>query len=260
MSIFGGFSGGAGGLLSGLKAKLMGDAVGPANLGAYSGGDAGEGPLPAGAANMGGFSGGDAGVATAAASPRQGLGGLLDKIKTPDARGLTFGDKLFAAGSVLQGDSGGAATYLQNQRGLADKVAERDKATALSKRGAAAFRNNILGDGTFNFKGYADDLGDDLDPMAALKMRDATEPDYGVMSGQRGQLTAYNKRNPRDHYEVQPAGPAPESMFNDDGSINLNFIRARGILRDTEAAATAAHRAPPRARASAPSTGRPAGY
>ena len=46
-------------------------------------------------------------------APKQGL---LARIMAPSPDGLTFQDKLFAAGGILKGDSDGASKYLTGRR------------------------------------------------------------------------------------------------------------------------------------------------
>jgi len=153
-------------------------------------------------------------------------GGLLDKIKAPDSRGLTFGDKLFAAGSILQRDPGGAATFLQNQRGIADQMAQRDKAQGIKERFARAFRNNIGPDGQMNFQGLMAEAGDDFDPMDLVGLRKATRPDIVPMSGPRGALMGFNKDTGTASTLV-PGEAQQQQLFNPDGSINQQYIRGR---------------------------------
>lgn len=178
---------------------------------------------------------------------------FLDRLGTPDSRGLNFGDKLFAAGSILQGDSGGAASYLQNQRAQADVLGERARTRDLSAKGSEALRNSLNPDGTLNFKAYLAAMGPNADPATALKLEEQLAPSYATMSGPRGQLTAINKRNPRDFFEVQPAGPAPIGMI-DPETGGLNPLYFQGI--EAKAAAERkgkplAPRAPARGRAGA---------
>lgn len=142
----------------------------------------------------------------------QNTDGLLSKLGTPDGRGLTFGDKLFAAGSVLQGDSGGAAAYLANQRGTADAMGERKRQQDMARLGQEAFRGAIMPDGKFNFKGYVDALGSQGDPKSALAMRDAMRPNLTPMSGARGAVNVFD-RDTGDVREALAATPlTPEEI------------------------------------------------
>lgn len=148
-------------------------------------------------------------------------GGLLSKMQAPDSRGLTFGDKLYAAGNVLQGDSGGAATFLQNQRATADAMDQRMQATRLARSGARNFRNNLNPDGTMNFKGYADAMGDDLDPMAALKLEAASRPHLTPMSTGNGGTASFNEDTGQWTPGIAGQRPAPEGYTRrPDGSLS----------------------------------------
>jgi hypothetical protein len=120
---------------------------------------------------------------------RSGLGGLLDRLGKPDSRGLTFSDKLFASGSILKGDSGGAASYIQNQRQMADTLSERTRARDIAKRGAAAFKGAMRPDGTVDFQKLIEGYGDDLDPSKAVELATSLAPKSSVMSTANGGLS-----------------------------------------------------------------------
>jgi hypothetical protein len=100
----------------------------------------------------------------------QTTGGLLSKLQDPDSRGLTFGDRLFAAGQALGGDSGGAATYLQNQRKMAQEEDDRMTAKRNAIAGAQALRDNYGPEG-FNARGYMQAMGENLDPATLLALK-----------------------------------------------------------------------------------------
>ena len=152
-------------------------------------------------------------------------GGLLSKLQAPDARGLTFGDKLFAAGNVLQGDSGGAASYIQNQRANAQNEDDRMTARRSQLAGAKAFRNNMNPDGSMNFQGYTNDLGDELNPEKAVALRKDMRPDITPMSGANGALYGFNKDT--GTFGLGVPGVTPQTLFNPDGSINQGFIEGK---------------------------------
>lgn len=188
-------------------------------------------------------------------------GGLLSKMQTPDARGLTFGDKLFASGSILQGDSGGAASYIQNQRSLADRDSQRGMAKETAEKGLAALRGNIdPATGQLNVRGYLDALPPGSDPMDGLKMRDALRPDVTPMSGPDGSLYGFNRGTGTFTQGVAGRPKPPGQLIQDeDGNwgVNPQFVQLQ------EQVAAAKRRGAPlagRAPRAPASTGRPAGY
>lgn len=105
-----------------------------------------------------------------------GQGGLLDTLRRPtDEKSLGWGDKLYAIGSIMQGDSGGAANYLAGQKEAAQKTADREKVEARRKAGLEAFGAAMGGGGQFNARDYIQrvlaaggDLGDALETAQAL--------------------------------------------------------------------------------------------
>jgi hypothetical protein len=184
----------------------------------------------------------------------QTTGGLLSKLQDPDSRGLTFGDKLFAAGSVLQGDSGGAATYLQNQRALAGKEDDKMTATRARLAGQKAFKNNIGPNGEMNFQGYANDMGDNFDPAEALALRKAMQrPAYQSVNTANGGTATFDPVS--GNYRPGIAGVAKPSLFNPDGTLNENFILGR--TKDVEAEAAARRRGAPLAPRAGPKPAAP---
>jgi hypothetical protein len=184
-------------------------------------------------------------------------GGLLDSLRTPDSRGLTFGDKLWAAGSVLQGDSGGAASYLQNQRQMATQETDKQRAQRIQQQGLDALRNNVdPTTGQLNIQGYLKALpaGGDLDQ--GLAVRKALQPEHSIITpGAEGALDVARDPNtgvpsitrlaPRDF---------SKSLTLADGTPNYDLIRAQAA--DAKAKSDAlfpnqmslkSNRAPPKA-------------
>lgn len=250
----GGMGGGMGGLLGGLGDKLGGFING-------TGAEFSSQPRPDidGGEGIGPIQQMPQMTQTKAAQP-----GLLERMKTPDARGLTFGDKLFAAGSVMQGDSGGAATYLSNQRAAADQLSERTRGRDLAAQGLDALRGAIdPATGQLNVQKYLASLPAGADMSEGLKVREALQPRRTSMSGPGGGIYSVDQDAPGGPKatELIAGRPAAPSLFNPDGTLNMEFITGRGKLKDAEAAATAAHRAPRVGRpGGSPTTGRPAGY
>lgn len=145
-------------------------------------------------------------------------GGLLSKLQDPDSRGLTFGDKLFAAGGALQGDSGGAATFIQNQRANASAEDEKMRQRRNALLGAKAFRRNVDANGNMNFQGYATDLGDAFDPQKAAELQKLLAHKYQLASLANGGAGAFDpdtgsitqqiagERKAPDGYSYMPNG------------------------------------------------------
>lgn len=176
---------------------------------------------------------------------------FLDRLGRPDARGLTFGDKLFAAGSVMQGDSGGAASYLQNQRATADVVSERERKRELAMRSLAALRKNFKG-GQFNYEGYLADMPNDGDPTEALAMATKLAPEVQVQN--MGANGMYETRRNALGGEtstrelVAPRAHTPGLLLEDGVTPNMPLILATAMKAGETAKAQAPYRAKPRGR------------
>jgi hypothetical protein len=143
--------------------------------------------------------------------------GFLDRLKEPDDRGLTFGDKLFAAGGVLQGDSGGAMSYLQNQRLMSRHLADQDDVKAGHKRRSAAFKAAMTG-GKFDPAIYSQLADEDFDPsdLAAMQNAFGTKPRSGqFLQGAGGQL-GYGDPDTGSYREINPAIPKPPGPLVQD--------------------------------------------
>lgn len=125
-------------------------------------------------------------------------GGLLDKLggmlSDTDERGLTGRDKLFAMGSVMQGDSGGAASYLANQRQAADVLGERKRQQEMAAAGLAALQGAIdPATGQLDYRKYLAALPPGADPTAGLKVREGLQPDIAPISGPRGAVNLFDR-------------------------------------------------------------------
>lgn len=161
-----------------------------------------------------GASGSGGGLGLLQQAPVQGPStSFLDRLKSPDERGLTFGDKLFAAGAVAQGDSGGAASYLQNQRTMHDTLTQRTKQEDMAKAGMEALRGNIRPDGSLDFQGYLGALPKGADPAAALSMRNDMRQKITPMSGSRGSMYGFNQDTGQFIQGVGPTEPEEPPKF-----------------------------------------------
>ena len=223
--------GGDGGLLSGIHDYLSGTtpevAINPGAITPASGGSlpmrGGTGFETQGVPAMGAIQ-----AAPTITPTGNTTGGLLSKLQAPDGRGLTFGDKLFAAGNVLQGDSGGAATYLQNQRANAQNEDDRMTARRNQLAGAKAFRNNLNPDGSMNFQGYANDLGDELDPAKAVALRKGMGHEYQLASLANGGAGSFDPTTGKVTEQIAGQRKAPDGYsYNADGTltpIDPNYV------------------------------------
>lgn len=125
---------------------------------------------------------GDPGMLQKAPTLSQGPG-FLEKLRTPDDRGLTFGDKLYAAGSALSDDGDAGVQHLQNVRKdfKADQVLSLAKEDRARKNAAfkAAYQN-----GKFDPAAYTSALGDSsVDPSDIAELTRAFSPKAGVDGG-----------------------------------------------------------------------------
>lgn len=122
-------------------------------------------------------------------------GGLLDKIggfmSQADDQGLTNRDRLFAMGSVMQGDSGGAASYLSHQRQAADVLSERQRQQGVIENTRKAMLGAI--DPVTGQLDYRKLLAAGGDPMQGLKAREGLQPDIAPISGPRGAISLFDR-------------------------------------------------------------------
>jgi hypothetical protein len=80
-----------------------------------------------------------AGPGEGAPPAKSGLGGLLSRLTATDPSGVTFANKLMAAGSMLKGQGGQAMDYLQQQRDTALKQRLLARSMASKQAQAQAF-------------------------------------------------------------------------------------------------------------------------
>jgi hypothetical protein len=108
--------------------------------------------------------------AAAPAAPQ----GLLARIMAPSPDGLTFQDKLFAAGGILKGDSKGAGEYLEKRRtGYAKSQADAQKLKdAQDKQDAADQLTQIMAK---NYGPHGLDFGGVVRDAAAAKLHPSME-------------------------------------------------------------------------------------
>lgn len=152
-----------------------------------------------------------------------GLDALRDKMTTPDGRGLTLSDKLFASGSILQGDTGGAATYLQNQRNQAMAQAQKDELTRQRSRMTTALRSAVDPDGNFSLPKYLDLAGADADLGEAVGLNNALNP-KGTFMNAAGGLYYTNPRTGQAQQVVAPAQPKlPNGLrYDESGNVTID--------------------------------------
>jgi hypothetical protein len=102
-------------------------------------------------------------------------GGLLNRLTSNSPDGLTFADKLMATGSFLKGDSGGAMSYLQQQKNAAKATQTAQQATALrmlqNKALAMSYRNGVFDPAT-----YAALSGSSMNPDTMMAMQKVMQP------------------------------------------------------------------------------------
>lgn len=160
-----------------------------------------------------------------------GLGDRLKHVTDTDKEGVTFGDKLFAMGSILQGDSAGGANYLQGRRNAAEKRMLRDEETRLRKGGAANIARNWGKDG-LNVGGYLQgqaDIGGGVDLGDILRAQEAAQPHWQALTPAGGGMMLFNPRT-RETQEVS-SGPARMDQYirGPDGRpiLNPDWLKAR---------------------------------
>src|SRR4051812_26102489 len=115
---------------------------------------------PPEAASGGLLSGPAAGPPPEAEAPEGGgLRGLLARVTAPDPSGLTFGDKLFAVGSSLKGDTAAVGRYLNTRNAALVKQKADATKQALAKAASQVLADNTDANGAVNIqglvKGYA---------------------------------------------------------------------------------------------------------
>ena len=169
-----------------------------------------------------------------------GVGGLLDKLRAPTTgESVGWPDKLFAIGSILNGDSGGAANYLAGQKKAAVDTADRAKVEARRKAGLEAFAGAQGSDGAFNARDYIQrvlaaggDLGEALQTAQALSPKVSLQNagGGGLYEITQGALGGPASTRTLVEPQIKP------SLFNPDGTINETFIAGKAQEREAVAA------------------------
>jgi hypothetical protein len=234
--------------------------------------DGGDDDASAGVPSAGVLSG--LNLAGGAATPplQSGIHGFLSRLTAPDPDGVTFNDKLMAMGSILQGDSKGAASYLQQQRknASATVAAKQKLQDSLDKQKAAQEAANDLAANTdakgyINMQGYFRDraahggLPDDK-VIAATYAHNI--PDPKVSDTSAGPVVTPDVRNPTPGsgvltYQTPPKIPLGFQK-NADGTGLVPTPGGpadptyQGARTGAQAAARAAHPMPSRAKPPGP--------
>lgn len=180
--------------------------------------------------------------------------GLLERLGTPDARGLTFGDKLFAAGSIAQGDSSGAMSQLQNRQIMARQQALQDQTLEDRKRRSAAFKA-AMATGKFDPATYAQMSEDSFDPDEAAKLATAFRRQGHFMNANNG-LYYVNEDDPGNPTEVVKGQPKPPGQFVQDPETGEWGINPDYVQLQEQIAAARRRGAPPVGRRSGGGSGR----
>src|SRR6185503_50783 len=108
------------------------------------------------------------------------LSGLMSRLKTPDANGMTLGDKLALSGMMMR-DNADPSTVMEYQNSRL-KQAQFQRSLALQQRGNQAFRAAYQ-NGKFDPTVYAQVMGDALDPEALAKMATTFNPKKTLQDG-----------------------------------------------------------------------------
>ena len=183
---------------------------------------------------------------------------FLDRLGAPSPDGVSFRDRLFAVGAGLQGDTSGAASYLQNARNNAERLADKAKLQNDQARKAAAFKAAWVG-GKFDAGVYAQMAGDALDASDVASFDRAFNPTGSFQSAGGGGLYY---TNPSDHTATQVVAPPPRKVtaFNDDGTMNDEWIKQRALEAELVAHGRRVGAPPVGRSGGGATTGRPAGY
>jgi hypothetical protein len=167
-------------------------------------------------------------------------GGLLDRLKTPDEQGLTIGDRLYAIGGVLQNDKD-AGQYLQNQSQLSRAEAEKQRAQQVQQQSLDALRNNVdPTTGQLNVQGYLKALPAGGDLNQGFAVRKALQPEHSTLTpGEYGAIDVARDPNTGATTTTQIAAPHPKAgPLNADGTINMDYVRAMGLVAGAKSDAT----------------------
>ena len=180
--------------------------------------------------------------------------GFLSRLTQTTPDGLTFGDRLTALGSILKGDSAGARDFLQNQRANADVLKQRADKKATATASLAALRGAMNPDGTMDWQKYLAALPGEGDPSTAIKLAEATRPEWKEFSTANGGAGAFDARNPA-HVQVLAKGvakppsklilkPGGDPSDPEDWVPNTNLLEFDKQQKQQAAAATAQYRRP----------------
>lgn len=172
--------------------------------------------------------------------------GFLDRLRKPDDNGVSFADRLFAAGGVARGDSDGAMNYLNTIRDKAVQAQKDQRAQGLLKQRSAAFKA-AMASGSFDPAVYAQMADAAFDPsdVAALDKvgkphyQFLEQPDGGVSVGNPDTGDVQQRIAPGPHREAGyyfdpvtktaraiPGGPA------DPAVIQANALQRRRVIVD----------------------------
>lgn len=116
-------------------------------------------------------------------------GGLLSNFLNTDESGISGRDRMFALGSILQGDSGGAQSYLSGQAAQAQAMRDRQRREELERAGMEALSGSIDDRGNFDMRQYMTkvrQLG--IDPSSGLQMAQSLAPKVSTMTPGAGGL------------------------------------------------------------------------
>jgi hypothetical protein len=206
-------------------------------------------PLPApvttpyGVANDGGFLSPYGPGATGQQQPQ----GLLSRLGSTTPDGINFADRLTALGSILQGDSKGAQSYLQNQRSNADTLAQRKIKTDMAAATTEALKKAVGAKGV-DLATYLQALPPGADPELGIKLWKEMQPDYGEFGTAGGGAGWYNKRNPNENGVLAKGEPKMPGLMIQDASgawvPNKPLIDVLNGQTETKAQIGARYRAP----------------
>ena len=133
--------------------------------------------------------------------------GFLSRLMAPSENGLTFADKLMAAGSLLKGDTAGAHSYLKDRLEAVQKATDTATKQKAARAAANVLAQNTNPDNTINIQGYLRGMaligaGPDDKVLSAIYAHNL--PENVAMSGPNGSVNLIRK-NP-------PEGQAPTSV------------------------------------------------
>jgi hypothetical protein len=171
---------------------------------------------------------------------------FLDRLGTEDSRGRTFGDKLFAAGQIAQGQD--PSSFLQNRQAVSDQERQIEEAKARQAKLSQVMAASMGPDDQINprtlMQGAAG-IGGGVDIDTMLKLQKANEDQWSPMSA-GSDVVMGNKRTGQfgsTYHGVQKPG-----LLNPDGTINYDFINAGAAQAGAKAKAVAPYRPKPQGR------------